>query len=82
VYGYQVALADHPVDVGVDRADLREQCLGGRQAIGRPRVVIDEVLGQDFAKCGSLTSPERFVEPVNDRLVRFGLMLGHFAAFL
>jgi hypothetical protein len=44
--------------------------------------VIDEVLGQDFAKCGYVTSLERLVEPVNDRLVRFGLVLDHFAAFL
>ena len=80
--GDQVALADHAVDLGVDGTYLREEDPGRCQAIGCLRVVIDEVPGQDVAECRHVTGPEHVVEPADDRLVHFALMLDHFAAFL
>jgi hypothetical protein len=57
------------VEVRVNGTDLGEQCFRGFQAIGRLRVVVDEVTGQQAIERGGIAGAERLVEPADGCLV-------------
>src|SRR5580704_14154314 len=65
----EVALSDHPVAVRVNGTDLADQRFRGFEAIGRLRVVVDEVTGQQASEGGDIAGAERLVEPADGRLV-------------